>query len=573
MSHELYGIAMQEKPDASSALGLELEGDFLKAVQLSYVKGKPKLDHFFEIKRENDLVNPLYNIESNQDLLNALQKSLTITSLHSQETLIRQLEIKLKKDKDIQEVLLFQAEPLLPYPIENAGVDYLKIANTEEGSLLCLLAARKDHLLQHIENWSKYKIEPEVIMAVPAALANFADFFVSTDQLYCLAHLGLEQTTCILIQDGKLLASQAVPLGINHLKEALIRKEETTQGFGDIDISALTKESQPSLYQAWEDIKLEIKRAIYSLLKQAKGEKVKDLLITGSGALVPHLASTLASDLEMEQIHPRQELFPDFTIGQILNFAIPIGEALSAFPKAKNKINFRRGDLSHPNPWKRLKTSIGLYAGLCLMLALAFYLFGQSYLHYRQDQIKQSYVQLLEVMNKPYEEFEKTFEEKKPELKSDGETISSIMQLNETGLFQRVEYLEKELQNTPDLFPLWPNVPRVSDVLAWLATQHMLVAKKGKSEIRDAQSLQIESFNYTLVKRPEQNKKQEKYQVKVEIEFTSPTPKQARAFHDALIEPNAFVDPKGEVKWNSSHGRYRTSFYLKDKTFYPSSQG
>jgi type IV pilus assembly protein PilM len=133
-----------------------------------------------------------------------------------------------------------------------------------------------------------------------------------------------------------------------------------------------------------------------------------------------------------------------------------------------------------------------------------------------------------------------------------------------------VEYLDKDLQASPDLFPLWPNIPKVSDVLAWLSTQHVLMSKKGKPDMKNLQSIQIESFNYSVVKRPDQSKKQEKYQVKVELEFTSPTPKLAREFHDSLIEPNALIDPKGEVKWNSSHGRYRTSFYLKDKTVYPS---
>ena len=560
---------MQEKPDASTALGLELEGDLLKAVQISYVKGKPRLDRLFEISVGTDHVNPLYKSENNQDLQNAIQKSLVITSLNTQEVLIRQLEIKLKKDKDLQEVLLFQAEPLLPYPAENAVLDYLKIGTTEEGTLLSVFAARKDHLQQHLAHWAKFQIEPEVITAVPAALANFADFSVSADQPYCIAHLGLQQTTCVLIQEGNLTASQSVPLGIIHLKQALSHEGEAVPGFGDIDISNLTEESHPALYQAWDAMRLEIKRAIFSLSKQARGQPVKELLITGSGALVPHLASTLALDLDMQQIFPRQELFSNLTVGQILNFAIPIGEALSAFPTAKNKINFRQGELSYPHPWKRLKNSILLYAGLCVALALAFYLFGQAYLSYRQDQVRQSYVQLLTIMNKPYDDFEKEFENKNPETKPSDGVIAGIMQLNDAGLFQRVEYLEKELQSTPDLFPLWPNVPKVSDVLAWLSTQHVSVAKKGKVDARDAQSLQIESFNYALVKRPEQNKKQEKYQVKVEIEFTSPTPKQARAFHDALIEPNAFVDPKGEVKWNSSHGRYRTSFFLKDKTFYP----
>ena len=29
------------------------------------------------------------------------------------------------------------------------------------------------------------------------------------------------------------------------------------------------------------------------------------------------------------------------------------------------------------------------------------------------------------------------------------------------------------------------------------------------------------------------------------------------------------IDPKGEIKWNATKGKYKTSFFLKDKTFYP----
>lgn len=561
---------MLEKPDASTTLGLELEGNVLKAVQLSYSKGKPKFDKLFEMPIDLEHVNPLYTAESDQAWQKSLQKALTIAALNTQEVLIRQLEIKLKKDKDIEEVLLFQTEPLLPYPADNALLDYIKIGSTDEGTLLTVLAARKDHLQQNLELWSKLQIIPEVITAVPAALANFAAVCALSDQPYCMTHLGLEHSTCLLIQDGKLIAAQSVPQGVMHLKQALTNQSETSTGFGDIDISKLTEENHPSLYQAWEDMRLDIKRVIFSLTKQSKVQPIKELLITGTGALVPHLASALAQDLAMQQIFPRQELFPSLTMGQIQNFAIPIGAALSGLPMAKDKINFRQGDLAYPHPWKRLKTPIAIYAGLCVALALAFYLFGQAYFSYRQDQIRKSYIELLAAMNKPYDSFEKEFEEKNPDSKPVHGEIAGIKELDENALFNRVQYLEKDLQATPDIFPLLPNVPKASDVLAWLSTQHVLIGKKGKGEM-NAQAIQVESFNYVLVKRPEQNKKQEKYQVKVELEFTSPTPKQAREFHDALIAPNDFVDPKGEVKWNSSHGRYRTSFFLKDKTMYPSS--
>jgi type IV pilus assembly protein PilM len=118
------------------------------------------------------------------------------------------------------------------------------------------------------------------------------------------------------------------------------------------------------------------------------------------------------------------------------------------------------------------------------------------------------------------------------------------------------------------MYPLLPNTPRVSDVLAWLSTHTNVVGKDEKTEAL-LPIIQLENFSYVMVKRPDQTKKQEKYQVKVEIEFTSPTPKQAREFHDALIAPNPLVDPKGEVKWTANKGKYRASFFLKDKTVYP----
>ena len=82
-------------------------------------------------------------------------------------------------------------------------------------------------------------------------------------------------------------------------------------------------------------------------------------------------------------------------------------------------------------------------------------------------------------------------------------------------------------------------------------------------------SLKIDSFSYQMVKRPDITKKGEKYQVKIDLEITAPSAKMAREFHTALNSPNNFVDPKSEVKWSNTRGKYQASFFLKDKTSYP----
>lgn len=171
-------------------------------------------------------------------------------------------------------------------------------------------------------------------------------------------------------------------------------------------------------------------------------------------------------------------------------------------------------------------------------------------------------------MKKPFDEHEKELITKDPyERNFSAEEARDIKEISQTSIRKRLTLLEKEIKETPDTFPLYPNTPRVNDVLSWFSN-HPLV----KGDDPEKQKILLENFNYRMVKRPEQNKRKERYQVKVEIEFSTSTPRYAREFHDALLAPNEIVDPKGDVKWNSERGRYRTSFFLKDKTAYPNAK-
>jgi type IV pilus assembly protein PilM len=71
-----------------------------------------------------------------------------------------------------------------------------------------------------------------------------------------------------------------------------------------------------------------------------------------------------------------------------------------------------------------------------------------------------------------------------------------------------------------------------------------------------------------MVKRPEKTRPKEQYSVKVSLDFTAQSSRDARAFHDKLLQTNDFVDPKGEVRWSTSPGKFHVSFMLKDRTRY-----
>lgn len=517
---------MLDKPDSLHTLGLESEGEILRGAQLSMIKGKPKLERIFELAVDN--VKPLYTTDEGGALEELLKKNLAVTTLPASEVLIRPLEVKLKKQKDIDAVLGFQSEPLLPYPLENAVIDRIVIGPTQEGTQLTVLAARKDHLQQHLAALHHHQIEPEVVACAPSALVAFGQFFTTKNNYYIL-HLGRKETVCVLVMEGKLIAAQTCHFS----------------------------------YESPE-LRTNVIRTLYSLAKQTKGKDVLDILFTGEGSRDQELTQVLAGNLGKSIVKPDEK--PHFTSNeeQLLKYAIPIGSALTGLPEQEDVVNFRQQEFAYPNPWKRYKQPICIYLGLCIFLAISVFLFGEAYMARSRDEVRQEYVALLSTMNKPYSVFEAEYSAKFPS-ENQGDEVRTVMSLDDNELLGRLNYLEKELQGTPDMFPLLPNVPRVSDVLAWISNHPNVLQKESLTPL-----IQVENFAYTVVKRPEQTKKNERYQVKVDLEFSTSTPKLAREFHDALIAPNEIVDPKGEVKWSSNRGKYKTSFFLKDKTIYPS---
>jgi type IV pilus assembly protein PilM len=115
-------------------------------------------------------------------------------------------------------------------------------------------------------------------------------------------------------------------------------------------------------------------------------------------------------------------------------------------------------------------------------------------------------------------------------------------------------------------YPLHPDVPRVSDIIAWLSVQ---IAEVAKSFPLSTEKFEMQSLYYQLVKHPSKTHPKEHYQVRVDIEFATPSVALARAFHDRLVSTTSCIDTTAEVKWVPGNGKYRASFFLKDKTYYP----
>lgn len=536
-------------------IGLESTSNGYNGASVLLSGKKVALTRLFSVHPENDHVKPL-----------DIGHPIVTSPLDGKDILVRYLSLPVTKDKDIAEALPFQIEPLLPFPIEEAVLTYQILSKEQDRSHLSVLITRKESLENHLNQWKTLNIEPEKVSCVQAALCSFGNHYFHSVNTYLIFHFQRQGLTCVMIKEDKIFASFTLAESIDALFAAQMKDGLKALPQNLLEWQSLGQQNHSHLAAALKKLQKEVIKLGFALTKEAKVDEIEGIYITGEAANYEGLSECLISGLSFPLLPFEGD--GGFTSPELLASAVPIGLALGSLPGNSSIIDFRQQEWAYPHPWKRVLKPLAIYFSAIIFLSFAFYFFSQQYFHYQEDKLKETYIDLLGSMHKSHEQFEKDFLAKNKQAHDDfdGE-VPLIQQIQKNHLRERLAFLEKGLQSTPDSFPLFANTPRVSDVLAWLSQHPAIVATDDNGNVETR--LHIDHLNYTMEKRPQQGKKQEKYQIKIELELSSPTPKWAREFHDALIAPNDWVDPKGEVKWNANRGKYKTSFYLKDKTVYP----
>lgn len=138
-----------------------------------------------------------------------------------------------------------------------------------------------------------------------------------------------------------------------------------------------------------------------------------------------------------------------------------------------------------------------------------------------------------------------------PSLSND--SFSSLEEIEE-----KLSQWEKSVKGQKSNFAFLPNVPKVSDVLAWLSTHPAFANEDGSQK----EGIEIKSLHYSLTKYPKIGEAPTPYSAQLELEFSSQTPRAARDFHEELLKGDQIVNPKKEIKWQTQNQKYQTAFEL-----------
>jgi type IV pilus assembly protein PilM len=516
---------MNPKPTSSKAVGIHHNEGKLITASLSYRSRQISIDQLDTVD-----VKPLYIPD----------ESIAVTGIETKDLLIRPLRVGLTKEVDIYSVLPFESESLFPFPASNGIVDGQILQTGEESTDLAVTGIEVDVMVDHLGEIKDWGIEPEVVSTIPAALAAFAGHFFpsqptdpdSSVESVGIFHIGPTTSTVVLAQSGHAAAAKGIEFGADDLNGA----------------------DDHSPFQ------MLFTQSYLALAKQAKEkEPPKRIIITGE-EVSDEILNPLLASLQLIPLYPTEKN---------RFYAIPIGLALQALPQNMGQINLRKNEFTYPHPWKRSKKTLLTFFGAALLLALSVYIFGASWNAKSEDQAREGYLALLTALQRSPEQVELDYRKKVLNQKTPSAPATINLADEPIERIERwVEFLNQEIASSGESFPLFPNTPRVTDLMAWLSTHPNVVSinpETGKKE----SLLTIVSLNYTMVKRPEDTKRREKYQVRVDLEFKTDSARIAREFHDSILAPNALINTNEEVKWTTNKNVYRTTFILKDQTFYP----
>lgn len=432
-----------------------------------------------------------------------IKKNLsTVTGIEGQDLLVRHLISPLKKSRALKKTLPFQLEPLIPYSLDEVIIKPLFYIGDDktEAQFFCV---PKKALEKHLQSFQQFGIDPDWVTTVPSALARFVTFVAPDESSLIVFHIGMRKIQLISIHDHKLFSHVTLHIGAKDLSDGDSAKI----------VEKLKREVDRALcFMDHKEVVSGKRKVLFC------GEKAKEVevLLEGEDFLLAPIEIEGHRGFSGESVRP---------------YAVPIGLALDALINDSTSIQLRQEDYIPKRTYANLKKGLvqgGVLAGMLFLLALTF-----STLLYSKKEAN-----LIEEISDLMTYYESGIPSLNGGIK--GKHLEEVL-----------TDLNRKLRVPKNGEHLYQSPPLIADLLAFISTHPQL------------EGIDVKRLDYTLTRYPTIKNPSDSYRPKVHLIFTTPEAKRARAFHDALIDDEQFVDGNGEIEWKRNEDEYEIAFFLR----------
>ena len=377
---------------AKTAWGIDIGQSALKALKLRNVDGQLQVDAFEIIEHPQILSQS--DVDSRQLIRAAMETFLSrnnvggstvAVSVPGQSSLTRFVKLPPVEPKRIPDIVRFEAEQQIPFPIEEVIWRWQTFHDPDSPDVeVGIFAMKRSDVADSMEHFTDVSLKVDLVQMAPLALYNFMMFDeqLAEEGATLLADIGANKTD-LVVADGPRVWTRTIQIGGNNFTEALVRAFKLSFAKAEkLKRSAATSKYARQVFQAmrpvFADLVQEIQRSIGYYTSLHREARFKKLVGLGNGFRLPGLQKFLEQNLGIPVA--RIDSYNNLTLSSdanaplfnenILSFAVAYGTALQAMTPAAVDTNLLPEEIVRERLWSKKRLWFAATAGV-ILLAIA----------------------------------------------------------------------------------------------------------------------------------------------------------------------------------------------------------
>ncbi len=223
------------------------------------------------------------------------------------------------RDK-VAQMVQYEAEQNVPFPINEVVWDYQLITDTDDGELhVMLVAAKIENVSQFTDCMAAAGLEPDIVDVAPMALYNCVRYnYPDLPGCTMVLDIGARSSNLIFLE-GSRIFSRSIPVAGNTITQELMKEFEISYeeaealkiehgfvAFGGVYAGAddeVADMVSKLIRNVVTRLHAEVNRSINFYRSQQGGESPSVVLLTGGSAIIPHLDTFFREKLQVEVEH------------------------------------------------------------------------------------------------------------------------------------------------------------------------------------------------------------------------------------------------------------------------------
>ncbi len=223
----------------------------------------------------------------------------------------RLLTLPVVKDEEVSESVHWALKPLIPVPLENVNVSFLQIDERkidDKAMANWYVVAAPKSLIENLKTvMDKASLTLLAVETEALAIARMVAFANKEIKDMMVLDFGAESSNIILVRNGVVVFSQSISTGSNALTKVIaadfgidnVQAEKYKTTFG-MDFSNGDGKIARSIEPIMKILVSEISRTFTYFKERVSGSEIKNLFLTGGGALLPKLDEYLSKEINIK---------------------------------------------------------------------------------------------------------------------------------------------------------------------------------------------------------------------------------------------------------------------------------